>query len=644
MAKNDDMYAYAGRILRVNLNNGQISTEPTLKYAKEWLGASGIAIRVLYDELRSWVTPFEPANRFIFGAGALVGTIAPGASKMNVSTLGPMTGGWASSMSDSYVGGQLKYAGYDSLVIEGKAHSPVYLWIHDDRVEFRNASHLWGKTTWETLEMIRKDLEDPTLHILSIGPAGENLTRGACIIQDRGRAFGRCGTGAVMGSKNLKAIVARGTSAIRVADPKGFMEVVARLLEMFKNAKTLEKTRKYGTLGIMASKQAVCGICYKNFQECCLPEEMAQAIDPCKTIDKYEVARQSFPGCAIGCGRHLYITEGPYAGLKTEVNQWEVLGTLQGRLAIWEPTFMMKANAVCNQLGLDVDAAGGAIGWAMECYQRGIIDEKDTDGLKLNWGDAGVALELIRKMSYREGFGNILAEGCARASDILGRGSSYFAMHMKGQDLYEPCRGALGWCLGTTTSTRGGGHTTGAVVCETIPDLDVEKAKRIYGVDNPDKAQEYEGKAKMVKYVEALHRINNCLGICHINTVWYDVEQMDMMQLAELYSAATGWETSVENLEQMAEKQINLEKAFNLRHTHFDRKDDLPTLRDMSEPIPSGSLAGWKMDKKKFNKMLDEYYDLHGWDKETSFPFRKTLVDLGLESVANDLQRIGKLR
>jgi aldehyde:ferredoxin oxidoreductase len=303
---------------------------------------------------------------------------------------------------------------------------------------------------------------------------------------------------------------------------------------------------------------------------------------------------------------------------------------------------MMKANAYCNQLGLDVDAAGGAIGWAMECYQRGIFDDKETDGLKLNWGDAGVALELIRKMSYREGFGNILAEGCARAASIVGRNSSYYAMHIKGQDLFESCRGGLAMCLGTITSTRGGGHTTGAAHDYIGPE-EKEKAGLIFGVD-PHNPLEYEGKGKMVMYTEVLHRVNNCLGICHKNTIYWDFELMDLPQLAELYSAATGWKTSVEDLKRMALRQLNLEKAFNLRHTNFDRKDDMPPPREMFEPIPTGNFAGWKMDEEKFNKMLDEYYDLHGWDSETSFPTKKTLVDLGLEYVANDLEKIGKLR
>ena len=637
------IYAYAGKILRVNLSNGKISTEPTSTYAREWLGASGFAVRILYDELRSWVTPYDPANKLVFSAGALVGTTAPGACKSNISTLGPMTGGWASSCSDSYVGGELKYAGYDSIIIDGKAHTPVYLWICDDKVEIRDARALWGKTTWDTLDEIRKELGDERLHVVSIGPAGENLVRGACVIQDRARAFGRCGTGSVMGSKNLKAIVAKGSGAIRVARPKPFMEWVARTRKMFDGLKSVEAMQKYGTIRGLQSKQKACGVNFKNFQECTVPEEMLGAVEPCALIDKYEVARQSFPGCAIGCGRHLHVSDGPYAGLETECPQLEALLTLQTRLAVMEPTFMLKANAYCNQMGLDLDAAGGPIGWAMECYQRGILSEKDTDGLKLTWGDAGVILELIRKICTREGFGNILAEGCARAADLVGRDSGYYALHIKGQDLYEPCRGALGWSLGTTTATRGGGHTTGATPDQRVVPEVIEKVKAIFGVERP-LPYEYEDKAKMVTTMEVLHRVNNSLGICHFNTIHGDFDLMDLPHLAELYSAATGWDTSAEELKRLATRQINLEKAFNLRHTGFDRRDDLPAQRELCEPIPKGALAGWKMDEEKYNQMLDEYYDLHGWDRETSFPRRETLAELGLGSVADDLEKIGKLR
>jgi len=643
--KNTNSCAYAGKILRINLFDNRITTEPTSKYTKDWIGSSGIAIKILYDEVKSWVTPFDPANKIIFSSGTLIGTNAPGANKMNISTLGPVTGGWATGSSDSHIGGQLKFAGYDVLIIEGKARKPVYIWIYDDQVEIRNAEHIWGKTTWETLDILRKENSDPDLHTISIGPAGENLVKGACVIQDKFRAFGRCGTGAVIGSKNLKAITVKGTGVVNVAKPKEFMNLVGKIRKAMKKGNTYNKLQEYGTLYSFPTKQELCQIQYKNFQECTLPENLMESIDPRKVIEKYQVSKQGYPGCAIGgCGRNLFISKGPYTGLQASCPQWEMFGTLQARLAIEEPTFMIKATALCNQLGLDVDMAGGSIGWAMECYQRKIIDKYDADGLELEWGDAGVALELIRKIAYRDGFGNLLAEGCAKAADILGRNSSYYAINIKGQDLYETYRGSLGRALGTITSTRGGGHTTGTPSSKSWTDSDLKKAKKIYGLSHSNNPLEYKEKEKIVMYTEVLHRINNCLGICHINTVWWDVEYMELQDLADLYSLATGWETTVNDLKKIAMRQLNLEKAFNLIHTNFDRKDDMPTPRQLNEPIPKGKLKGWKFDKKKLNKMLDKYYEIHGWDKETSFPTRKTLLELGLENVAEDLEKIGKLK
>lgn len=644
MGQRGQACGYAGRILRVNLTGGEVSTESTFRYAREWLGSSGIAIKILYDESRSWVTPYEPANRIIFGAGVLQGTLAPGACKMTVSTLGPMTGGWATGASDSHVGGQLKCAGYDSLVVTGKAHTPVYLWIDDGHVEIRGASHLWGKTTWETSDMLRGELGDPSLHVICIGPAGENLVRGACIVQDKVRAFGRCGSGAVMGAKNLKAVVVRGSASVRVVDPRRFMEIIRELRGRISASETARKMRRYGTMGTMEAKQRACSIAYKNFQEVKLPDELAEAIDPARVIDKYKIGRSCFPGCPIGCGQVLHFNDGPFAGLTTEKNQWEVFSTLQTRLAVREPQFMVKANAYANQLGLDVDMAGGAIGWAMECFQRGIITEADTDGLTLEWGDVHVILDLMRKISWREGFGDILAEGCARAADLVGRDSSYYCMHIKGQDLYEPCRGAMAWALGTVVSTRGGGHTTSAPALETVGRLDPERMSKTYGIDPADvDPLRYEGKPQIVSFTEAVQRAANCLGICHFNTVWNDLDFMGLPEMAALYSAATGWETSPEDLEKLTVRQLNLEKAFNLRHTGFGRDDDMPTPRDLCEPIPSGSLVGWQLDEGRWNEMLDEYYELHGWDKETGYPTRETLEDLGLGYVADDLEKIGKL-
>ena len=636
-------YGFTGNTLRINLTSQEISVEDNTKYYKDWLTSSGYSVKIIYDEVREWVTPYEPANKLVFSSGALIGTVTPGACKMNISTIGPMTGGWATGSSDSYIGVELKHAGYDAIIVEGRSHFPCYLWITDEKVEIRDAKHLWGKTTWETLDAIREELNDDKLHIISIGPAGENLVRGASVTQDRNRAFGRCGTGAVIGSKNLKAIVCRGKTPIKLADPERFMKKAYECRKRILDCPDTESFRHYNTLSCFPKKQEMGAIPYKNCQECVFPEDTDVSMDPMAVVDKYKVARQSFPGCPIGCGWHAKLTDGPYKGLVTEGNVWEPFGTIVARCGVKEPTFMVKVSAYCNQLGVDFNLAGGAIAWAMECYQRGILTKDDTDGMALEWGDEAVILEMIRKIAYREGFGNILAEGSKRAADIIGRDSSYYAIHIKGQDLYECLRGSNAWALGATVSTRGGGHTTGTCGWEQAGYIDTDKAFKMFGVKDVNDPLSYEGKAEITYQFEVLHRINNSTGVCHQNTIYNKLDYMDVADQAELLSAATGIELTKEDLEDIAMRQINTEKAINARFTKFTRKDDLPTLRDQVEPLKNGKMDGWKLNMDKWNDMLDRYYELHGWDKETSYPTRSTLEKYGLGYVADEMERIGKL-
>jgi len=640
-----EIYAYMGKTLRINLSSKKVSEEDYSSHYADWLG--GLAVKILYDELPDWVTPYDVRNKIILSVGALIGTLAPGACKMSAATLGPITGGWAYGAIDSYVGMELKHAGYDHLIIEGRANKPCYLWITDGAVEIRDASNLWGKTTWDTLDSIREELQDPSLHILSIGPAGENMARGACIIQDRSRALGRCGTGSVMGSKNLKAIVCKGKKPIKVADKERFNIKVHELRARISESAGTEAFKKYGSLGNQFDiKQKVCAIAYKNFQDCSWPDDIYKKLDLRKLIDKYEVAKQGFPGCALCCGRHLVITEGPYKGLSTEANQWEMMGGLMAKLAVEEPTFAFKMNAYCNQMGMDIDSPSGAIGWAMECYEKGILSKEDTDGLEITWGDEKVILELTRKMCYREGFGDILSEGCARASTIIGRDSEKYAMQTKNQDLYETLRGTNGWALGTLVSTRGGGHTTGAPWWEHKSiQIDDENAQKLLGISNFNQARittGYEGKPDMVYQGEILSRICNSTGICLFNTVFQNFDYINLHDFAELLSAASGQEYTIEDLEFIAMRQLNLEKAFNLRFTNYTKEDDMPQPRNF-DPVPSGTLAGWQLDKRKFEIMLEKYYTQHGWDIKTSYPTRETLEKYGLSRAAIDLEKIGKL-
>ncbi len=537
--------SYMNKTLRINLSSGKIAVEDYSHLYDDWLGGSGLAVKILYDELKDWHTSYDPMNKIIFSSGALIGTVTPGACKMSVSTLSPVTGGWATGSSDSHVGVELKRAGYDNIIVEGRAHRPCYLWITDEKVEIRDASNLWGKTTFETMDLIRQELGDDSLHVLTIGPAGEYLSRNACIIQDKNRAFGRCGSGAVMGSKNLKAIVCKGSKAVKVANPEKFMAKALECRKRISGSRSAETLGKYGTTTAFKHKQNVCALPYRNFQETRIPDEIAAKLNPNDLIEKYQITRQGFPGCAIACGRQMLVTDGPYKGLNTNMNQWEVVGSIIGKLGVREATFMLKANDRCNELGLDVDVAGGAIAWAMECYQRGILTKDDTDGLELEWGDEEVILKLIEKMSYRQGFGNILAEGSWRAADIIGRDSMYYSMHVKKQDLYELTRSSMGWCLGTATSTRGGGHTTGTPNTEQSGlQIDDEMALKVLGVTGAAATDmdAYDGKAKMVYYHEILHRVSNSTGICIFNTLHMDMNFINIDDLSELLTLATGRE------------------------------------------------------------------------------------------------------
>lgn len=638
-------FGYAGKILRIDLGTGVCWNEPTKKYSRKWLGQRGIGQKILYDEVAPWVTPYEPANKLTIETGPLTGTLVPTSTRYSIASKNPFTGGVGTSNSCGFFGPELKFAGYDVIVIEGRANTPCYLWICDDTVELRSASHIWGKTTWVTEDIIRKELGDKGVQISCIGPAGERLVRGACVIANKNRACGKCGMGGIFGSKNLKAIAVRGTGCVKVADPGRFMKVVDIAFETIEKSKVLSRTAKYGTIGIMRSKNECNSMPYRNFQDTYMPTEVIDKIDADIFMDEYKVRDLAGMACPIHCSNFYRVNHGPYAGLATEGFQLNTVADYAAKCGIEYPPAIIKVHALCNQLGVDLDASAGAISWALECYEKGILTDKDTDGLRLEWGDHGVIFELIRKIVYREGFGNVLAEGCKRASQIVGKDSSYYAIHMKGQDLYEEIRSPLGWGLGTCVATRGGGHTTGASAADLTMPLDpkvAELGKKIFGIENIDPIS-YEDKAKLVVYFEREQELVNSLGVCMFAGTWLDPGSMGIPELAEIYSAATGLETTEIEMIEKADRILNLEKAFNSLHTDFGRKDDFPPERCLREGIKSGPHAGFALSEEEWGKMLDEYYELRGWRQETGFQTRKCLKSLDLEDVANSLEKVGKL-
>jgi len=634
----EKQFSFGGKVLRVDLTSGKVWTEPTKKYAQRFLGGRGVNNWILYDEVKPWVTPFDPANRLIFGAGVLVGTLAPCATRHSIDGKSPMTGGVGSANSCGHFAPELKFAGYDHIVFQGRSRRPVYLWIDDDQVEILDASHIWGKTTWDTDDLIEEELGDDEVQIACIGPAGENLVRSACIITNRARSASRCGLGAVMGSKNLKAVAVRGSGSIEVAYPERFMEVVDETWEKIKSSGAASKVRNPHSLN-EANLMPV-----RNFQDAYMSPDKLDKLMPEVYEEKCEIRRLGYFACPIYCSRLYKVRSGQYAGLVSEGLHANDLLNWVGRfdLDLDDPAAMIKLHALCNEYGLDQDNASCSIAWAFECYQRGIFTQKDTDGLKLEWGDYQVVAELLRKVAYREGLGDLLAEGSKRASQIVGKGSEGFAIHVKGQDSMEPMRTSKGWALGCGVSTRGGTHTRGAAFIEMTGDIPPEVCEKIWGVQ-VEGPLSYENKAKLVVYYERLQAVLDSLGVCLFSSNYNGPSLLDPDDLAELYSAATGRDIDGDELMRIGERIHNIEKAFNVLHAGFSRRDDYPPQRLMEEPVKSGPMRGERLHREKWGQMLDEYYELHGWDKETGWQTRKCLEDLDLRRIADDLEKVGRV-
>jgi aldehyde:ferredoxin oxidoreductase len=637
------LFSFGGEILRVDLTSRITWTEPTAKYASKYIGGRGIDVCLLYNEVKRWVTPFDPANRLIFGTGVLVGTLAPGATRHTIEAKSPVTGGIGSGNSGGFFAPELKFAGYDHIVFHGKASMPVYLWIDDGQVEIREASQLWGKTTWETDSLIKEEIGDKNIQIACIGPAGEKMAKTACVITNRARAVGRCGLGAIMGSKNLKAIAVRGSHSVEVAHPTRFIEEVDKALEKLRVSSTADRLRSFGTYGRANVLNDACTTPVRNFQTDYWEPEKIEKTTP-DVYKNYELGRRGYFACPLYCSHIYRVDDGPYAGLTCEGFEFNDIWNFMSKLDIDYPPAVIKLHSLCNEYGLDQDGSSAVIAWAFECYQRGIITEKDTDGLKLIWGDHSVVVELLRKMAYREGFGNILAEGSEIASSLVGKGSDKYAICVKGQGSIEAMRANKGWALGCCVSTRGGAHTRGANLIELSHNIiPPEVAQETWGIPKVSAPSSYKNKAKLVVYYEKLQAIVDSLGICLFTSKWWAPDLLGPDEYAGLYSAATGYEISGDELMTAAERIHNIEKAFNTLHTDFTRKDDYPPSRFMDEPIATGPLKGEILLRDKWGQMLDEYYELHSWDKETSWQTSQSLERLQLGEIADELKTIGRL-
>lgn len=630
-------YGWTGKLLRVDLTHRNSLVED---WDRSWVGGKAFGQWALFNEEPVNVEDFDPRRVLIFTSGPLNGTIAPSSSRLNISSRNLLTGGCSTSSAGGFFCPEMKYAGYDHILITGKADTPVYLYINNEEVRILDASHLWGKDTWETESALRHHYADPGLRVACIGPAGENRVRFSCIIVERGRAAGWGGNGALMGAKNLKAIAIRGTNPIYIANPSGFLSAVKRARKKLDEAPGVKILRQGGSIGIVGDNFNP--LTFRNYQDDTWNPAKVALVTQEVFKQRYEKRHVGCFNCNIRCGRFYSIEEGKYAGLRMEGVQINALRGFGSNLDIASPAEIIKANAIANRYGLNIDGIASVAGWVFECFENGIITEKDL-GYRVRWGDIDSFIKLTEDITYRRCFGDVLAEGIQRASKTIGKGSEKLAVLIKGAEINEGrMRSHRAWALGIMTSPRGGGHLDGAPAVEG-QGLDSELCNSVYGIPNINDATSYEYKAEFVVWIERFKMLVDMMGICYMATVWHDPAGLNAEDLHHLCSEATGDNRSAMTLRKIADKAINIQKAFNTLHANFTRQDDYPPSRLLEEPIKSGLFKGTVIEKVKWDKMLDEYYELHGWDKSTGLQTASGLRQLGMEKVANRLAEKGRL-
>ena len=622
---------YGGTIIQVDLEKKEISKEsldPQL--VKSFIGGRGINSWLLYQHVLPEESPFHPRNPLIFGAGPLTGTMLPAASRFTVTARSPLTYGQGDANAGGFFGPELKFAGYDHIIFKGKSPQPVYLFIENERVELRDARHLWGKDTWETQRLIREELKDEDIQIACIGPAGEKMVRVSCIIHGLKRAAAK-GMGPIMGSKNLKAVAVRGTKGVKVADPEAFFPLCTEILKNYQR----KDLTLYGTpVSLLYELKTGASWASKNLQSSTFPG--LQNITPDKFNQDYLHRLKACFGCSICCGRTYRVKEGEFRGLYGEGPELAACWAWGTQPQVDNLAAVLKSDALSNQMGVDCIETGDTIAFAMECYQRGLLSDEETGGLKLEWGNYRAVHTLIEQIAHREGIGELLGEGMRKAAQRIGKGAEYYARQIKGQSFPAEMRGKHGSVLGYLTSTRGADHLRGIPVDDL---MSVKYIKEHFG-EEALKGEGVKGKGRATKWVQDMTTLPDLLGVCkifYILSAAYTEFTPD--DFARMYTCATGIPLSGEELFRASERVYNLEQSFNVKVGGFSRKDDVLPERLFKEKVDGGPADGKTLNREKVEKLLDEYYEARGWDRETTAPTRTTLESLDLEMVADDLER-----
>jgi aldehyde:ferredoxin oxidoreductase len=627
------MDGYMGNILRVNLSRKTISKDILREAdAKKYLGGRGLAAKILFSELRPRTEALGPENELVYATGPLAATGYPLNSRWLVAAKSPLTGAWGESTCGGTFAVQLRKAGYDALVVEGASENPIYINIFNDEVEIKDAAHLWEKMSLETELQIANDLgikerKEDNPAVVNIGPAGERLVKFAAIMHTAHRAAARTGLGAVMGSKKLKAIAVRGTKKIPIAKPQDLMKIVRTAAAETVTNPSMKFFTKHGQVGDVDRLQLLGMLPTKNFQQGTFDQyEAISGVTMTQTILK---GRNTCSQCAVNCKRVVEVLEGQYAPVDPRYGgpEYENDAALGSNLLISDLKAISKENELCNAYGLDAISTGAVIAWVIECFDRGLLSKADLDGIDATWGNADAALKLIQKIATREGVGNILAEGVKRATEHFGKGSERYALEVKGMEIpmHEP-RAKKGLGLSYATSLRGGCHVQS--FSDTM--LEHPNASPEIGISNPiDRHDTTRNKVEMIKRSQDWAAVTNSFLLC-ISPGWTGFNYTRPGFLAEALNAVTGWDMKVEELLLAGERMNNLCRCFNAREGLTRRDDYLPP-RIMLDPLPDGPSKGQCLTKEQLENMLENYYDIRGWDERTGNPTEGKLTELGLE-------------
>ena len=626
------MDGFAGKILRVNLTNRTIKEDVfSPEDARKYLGGRGVGAKILLEELAPGIDPLGPDNKLIFTWGPATGTPLPGQTRFMVVTKSPLTGYYGEANCSGSFGTEMKQAGYDTLVVEGKADKPVYLWVHNGQAEIRDARHLWGKVTGETEDILKQEMGSSEAWVVGIGPAGEKLVKIAAIISDKHRAAGRCGVGAVMGSKNLKAVIARGTQTILLADRNKLTSIIRTMAEEARNNAGQQNMANYGTSGFIPTLQTQGILPTKNFQEgeftgaSTLSGQHLEA-----TINICHIRCQ---GCYLPHDRCVEVKNSPYGSVDPAYggDEYETAAAFGSLCLIDDLVPVNRANQLCNMYGVDTISAGVVIAWVMECYEKGLLTRQDLDGIEAKWGDTHAMLALLEKLCKREGIGDILAEGVKAAAAKIGKGSDQYAMHVKGLEIamHEP-RGKKGLALiYTAAGARGASHMEAAhdtafEADNALPELGITKGVSRFSIEN---------KGEIICKASDVRTLINDLDICCF-IFEPAFGRGTMARLGELVNALSGWDVTTEELMATGARANSLARAFNVREG-VSRKDDYLPAR-FSEPLPSGGSKGQAISRAEMDRMLDDFYATAGWSKD-GVPTPQTLSSLGIGWVAEKL-------